>query len=55
MAPKTYDMNASFYWYEDLFDLQLETPITNKSLIYEMKHLCFDLDYERFGLYEILN
>ena len=47
MAPKTYDMNASFYWYRrSFFDLQLETPITNKSLIYEMKHLCFDLDYE---------
>ena len=28
------------------FDSKFETPITNKSLIYEMKHICFDLDYE---------
>ena len=47
MAPKTYDMNASFYWYRrSFFDSEFETPITNKSLIYEMKHICFDLDYE---------
>ncbi len=47
MAPKTYDMNASFYWYRrSFFDLELESPISSKSMIYEMKHLCFDLDYE---------
>ena len=47
MAPKTYDMNASFYWYRRSFFYQkYDTPITDKSLIYEMKHVCFDLDYE---------
>lgn len=45
-APKVYDLNASFYWYRrSFFNLNLKSPITEKSLIYEMPHLCFDLDH----------
>ena len=45
-APKVYDLNASFYWYRRLFfDTDYRTPITNKSLVYVMKHMCFDLDH----------
>jgi CMP-N,N'-diacetyllegionaminic acid synthase len=44
-APKVYDMNASFYWYRrPFFDLGINTSISNKSIIYEMNHICFDLD-----------
>ena len=44
-SPKVFDTNASFYFYRrKFFDLELTTPITEKSLIYEMKHICFDLD-----------
>ncbi len=45
-APIVYDMNASFYWYRrSFFDMDLKSPITANSLIFEMKHLCFDLDH----------
>ena len=45
-APKVYDLNASFYWYRrSFFDLNLKSPITSKSLIYKMDHICFDLDH----------
>lgn len=45
-APKVYELNASFYWYKrSFFDLNLKTAITSKSLIYEVKHICFDLDH----------
>lgn len=45
-APKVYDMNASFYWYRRaFFDSGINISITNKSLIYEMDHICFDLDH----------
>lgn len=45
-APKVYDMNASFYWYKrSFFDLNLKSTITDKSLIYKMNHICFDLDH----------
>lgn len=44
-APKVYDMNASFYIYKKLFFTQkYRTAITDKSLIYVMPHICFDLD-----------
>lgn len=44
-APPVYDLNASFYFYKRVFfDKNLKSPITYKSLIYEMKHICFDLD-----------
>jgi len=45
-APKVYDMNASFYIYRAAFfrDGQ-KKAITEKSLVYEVPHLCFDLDH----------
>lgn len=44
-APKAYDMNASFYIYRrHFFDLGLNDPVTDRSLIYVMPHICFDLD-----------
>jgi len=45
-APKVYALNASFYWYKrEFFDLNLKSPITDKSLVFKMDHICFDLDY----------
>jgi CMP-N,N'-diacetyllegionaminic acid synthase len=45
-APAVYDLNASFYWYRrSFFDMNLKSPITDKSLIYKMDHICFDLDH----------
>lgn len=45
-APKVFDMNASFYFYKrSFFDLGYKGAITDKSLIYEVPHLCFDLDH----------
>ena len=43
-APKVFDMNASFYFYKrTFFDNDCERVI-DKSLVYEVPHLCFDLD-----------
>lgn len=45
-APKVFDMNASFYWYKRIFfEANIKTAITDKSLIYKMNHICFDLDH----------
>jgi CMP-N,N'-diacetyllegionaminic acid synthase len=45
-APKVYDLNASFYWYRrSFFESGKKSAITDKSLIYEMNHICFDLDH----------
>lgn len=45
-ANRVYDLNASFYWYRrSFFDQNLKSPITKKSGIYEMDHICFDLDH----------
>jgi CMP-N-acetylneuraminic acid synthetase len=45
-APKVYDLNASFYWYRrSFFELGERSAITDRSLIFEMNHLCFDLDH----------
>jgi CMP-N-acetylneuraminic acid synthetase len=45
-APKVYDLNASFYWYRrSFFESGSKTAITDKSLIYAMDHICFDLDH----------
>jgi CMP-N,N'-diacetyllegionaminic acid synthase len=45
-APAVYDMNASFYFYRrKFFDMEKTGPITDRSLIYEMPHICFDLDH----------
>lgn len=47
LAPRVYEMNASFYFYKrEFFDLPLNSAITEHSLIYLMPHLCFDLDEE---------
>lgn len=45
-APETYDLNASFYFYKRIFfDLGYTGAITDRSLIYEIPHICFDLDH----------
>ena len=45
-APKVYDMNASFYIYRRIFfDLGYKEAITDRSLIYKVPHICFDLDH----------
>lgn len=45
-APKVYDLNASFYFYKRaFFDLGYKGAITDKSIIYEVSHTCFDLDH----------
>jgi CMP-N-acetylneuraminic acid synthetase len=45
-APRVYDMNASFYFYKrSFFDLGYTTSITDRSLIYQVPHVCFDLDH----------
>lgn len=44
-APKVYDMNASIYVYRrNALDCEAPKAVTGCSLIYEMKHICFDLD-----------
>lgn len=44
-APKVYDMNASFYIFRNsFFNDNCQRSTTEKSLVYEMSHLCFDLD-----------
>jgi len=45
-APRVFDMNASFYVFKAKFFEQLnKTVITERSLVYEVPHLCFDLDH----------
>ena len=45
-APKCYDLNASFYFYKRrFFDEGYKGAITDKSLIYVMPHVCFDMDH----------
>jgi CMP-N-acetylneuraminic acid synthetase len=45
-APDVYDLNASFYFYRRaFFNLNKIGVITDHSLIYEMPHICFDLDH----------
>lgn len=45
-APKVYDLNASFYFYKRaFFEEGAKTVFTQRSLIYLMPHLCFDLDH----------
>lgn len=45
-APPAYDMNGSFFWYRRVFfDLGGKSAVTERSLIYEMDHVCFDLDH----------
>lgn len=45
-APKVFDMNASFYFYKrSFFSLGYQGAITDKSMIYIVPHICFDLDH----------
>lgn len=45
-APKVYDLNASFYIFSQLFfDKNCKTVITEQTIVYEVPHLCFDLDH----------
>jgi CMP-N,N'-diacetyllegionaminic acid synthase len=45
-APKVYDLNASFYFYRrSFFAIGYKGAITDKSIIYETPHICFDLDH----------
>lgn len=45
-APKVYDVNASFYIYKrSFFQNEFNSALTKKTLIYEVPHLCFDLDH----------
>lgn len=44
-APDVYDLNASFYFYtRDFYTQNITSAITERSLIYLMPHICFDLD-----------
>lgn len=46
-SPNVYDLNASFYFYKRrFFDLNYKGAITDKSLIYIVPHICFDLDHQ---------
>lgn len=55
-APQVYDLNASFYYFRRaFFDTKYTTPFTDRALIYEMPHVCFDLDEPKdFDLLEYL-
>ncbi|CAM1341408.1 acylneuraminate cytidylyltransferase family protein [Tenacibaculum amylolyticum] len=45
-TPKVYDMNASFYFYKrKFFRENYKTVITDKTIVYKMNHICFDLDH----------
>lgn len=45
-APQVYELNASFYFYRRMFfENNINGVITDKSLIYKMNHICFDLDH----------
>lgn len=46
-APTVFDMNASFYIFKkEFFKQEYKTVITDRSLIYKVPHLCFDLDHQ---------
>ncbi len=45
-SPPVYDMNASFYFFKrKYFDMGIESSISERSLVYVMPHICFDLDH----------
>lgn len=45
-APKVHELNASFYFYRrTFFEKGYKSTITDRSLIYEVPHICFDLDH----------
>lgn len=44
-APKVYDINGSIYVYRrDALDCDFPRAVTDRTLVYVMDHLCFDLD-----------
>ena len=45
-SPQVYDLNASFYFYKRSFFNNNKLVINSKSLIYEVPHICFDIDNE---------
>lgn len=45
VAPEVFEMNASFYFYKkSFFDENLESALSEKSMVYVMNHTCFDID-----------
>jgi CMP-N-acetylneuraminic acid synthetase len=45
-APKVFELNASFYFYRrEFFDIGFNSAITERSLVYVVPHMCFDLDH----------
>ena len=45
-APEVFDMNASFYIFRDTFFLLNNTKsTTERSLVFVMDHVCFDIDH----------
>ena len=45
-APQVYDLNASFCFYKrSFFDMGYKGAITDRSLVYKVPHICFDLDH----------
>ena len=46
-APVVFEMNGSIYWYRRrFFDLKLNSAVTDKSIIFQMNHICFDVDHQ---------
>lgn len=43
-SPKVYDLNASFYIFKRHFFETYNSAMTPKSIIYNVPHVCFDLD-----------
>lgn len=44
-APKVYELNASFYFLRrEYFDAEKLKVINDRCLIYQMPHICFDID-----------
>ncbi|HWV71939.1 MAG TPA: acylneuraminate cytidylyltransferase family protein, partial [Pseudosphingobacterium sp.] len=42
-APQVFDLNASFYFYRrEFFESAAKGVITDRSMIFNMKHICFD-------------
>lgn len=45
-APQVYDVNGSFYFYtRKFFNLDFKSVLTDKTLVYLVEHICFDLDH----------
>ncbi len=55
-APRVYDMNASIYAYRrEALERENPRAVTERSLIFPMNHICFDLDEpEDFEYFEYL-